>query len=163
MQVITLTADEWREVNNLLAAGTTNKIPVIKVVRAAVRHQQPGATNPLTGVTPMHSGVGLREAKEAVEVLMVARGMKNPDGSPCTAPSAPAACLGPVQPIRRVVCNFGEGEVELDMEAMSLRVLTGLNGSMRIQDALALIDLYKRVKDWEDGLSGPCKPAAGVV
>ena len=163
MQIITLTAEEWREVNDLLAAGHHNKIPAIKVVRAAERHRITGTPNPLTGVAPTSSGIGLREAKEAVEVLMVERGMTHLDGSPCTAPSAPAARLSPVQPIRRVVCNFGEGEVELDMEAMSLRVLTGLNGSMRIGDALALVDLYKRVKDWEEELMQGCKPAAGVV
>jgi hypothetical protein len=65
-----------------------------------------------------------------------------------------------MQPIKRVVCDFGDGEVALDMESMSLQVLTGLNGSMHIQDALALIDLYKRVKDWEDSL---CKPPASAV
>ena len=163
MQIITLTAGEWREVNDLLAAGHHNKIPAIKVVRAAERHRYPGTPDPTTGIAPMCNGIGLREAKEAVEVLMAERGITHPDGSPCTAPTAPAARLGPVQPIRRVVCNFGEGEVELDMEAMSLRVLTGLNGSMRIGDALALVDLYKRVKDWEDELMQGCKPAAGVV
>lgn len=163
MQIITLTAGEWREVNDLLAAGHHNKVHAIKVVRAAERYRITGTPNPLTGVTPTSSGVGLREAAHAVEVLMAERGMTRSDGSPCTAPTAPAARLGPAQPIRRIICNFGEGEVELDMEAMSLRVLTGLNGSMRIGDALALVDLYKRVKDWEDELMQGCKPAAGVV
>jgi hypothetical protein len=157
--VITLTSGEWGEVNELLAAGHHNKIPAIKVVRSASRHSTPDSFDP----TKMRSGVGLREAKEAVEVLMAERGMTHPDGTPCVAPDHPAGRLGPLQPIRRVVCNFGEGEVELDMETMSLRVLTGLNGSMRIGDALALIDLYKRVKGWEDELMGPCKPAAGMV
>ena len=163
MQIITLTAGEWREVNDLLAAGYHNKIPAVKVVRTAERHRYPGTPDQTTGIASMCNGIGLREAKEAVEVLMAERGMKHTDGSPCTAPSAPAARLGPAQPIRRIVCNFGEGEVELDMEAMSLRVLTGLNGSMRIQDALALVDLYKRVKDWEEELMQGCKPPGSVV
>jgi hypothetical protein len=163
MQIITLTAGEWREVNEHLAGGFNNKIPAIKVVRTAERHRIPGVVNPTTGVAPIVSGVGLREAKEAIEVLMAERGMKHTDGSPCLAPAAPAARLGPFQPIRRIVCNFGEGEVELDMDAMSLRVLTGLNGSMRIQDALALVDLYKRVKDWEEELMQGCKPPGSVV
>ena len=66
----------------------------------------------------------------------------------------------PFQPIKRIICDFGEGEIEVDLEGMSLRILTGLNGSMRIADVMSLVDLYQRVKSWEDGL---CKPAAAVV
>jgi hypothetical protein len=46
---------------------------------------------------------------------------------------------------------------------VSLRVLSGLTDTVRIKDALALIDLYKRVKDWEDEVASPCKPTAGMV
>ena len=133
-----------------------SKIPAIKLVRLAAAHQE---LDPNTGRT--FSGIGLREAKEAVEFHLTSIGVTHPDGSPHWHGNGnPAGKLASLQPICRIVCNFGEGEVELDMEGVSLRVLSGLNGGMRIQDALALIDLYKRVKDWEDGL---CKPAAGAV
>lgn len=159
--IIMLTSSEWSEVNRLLAAGAHNKIPAIKVVRAASRHSTSGTA--ADGSPILIPNVGLREAKEAVEALMAERGMTLTDGTPFLGPSNPVARISPFQPIVRVVCNFGTGDVELDMDGMSLRVLTGLNGSMRISDAVALIDLYKRIKSWEDEIVSPCKPAAGVV
>jgi len=155
MQVIKLNPTEWAEVNTELAKGSAGKIPAIKIARQAKAHQ---IIDPATGRP--HAGVGLKEAKEAVEFYMTSIGIANADGSLPWGSGEPSARLSPFQPIKRLVCDFGEGEVELDMEGMSLRVLTGLNGAIRIQDALALVDLYKRVKDWEDEL---CKPASGVV
>jgi hypothetical protein len=156
MQVIKLNPAEWAEVNTELAKGSAGKIPAIKIARQAKAHQ---IVDPQTG--RVSAGVGLKEAKEAVEHYMTANGMHHPDGSlQWSGPGEPSAKLVPMQPIKRLVCDFGEGEVELDMDGMSLRVLSGLNGAMRIQDALALVDLYKRVKDWEDEL---CKPDSGMV
>jgi hypothetical protein len=86
--------------------------------------------------------------------------MKQSDGTPCHMPPNPAARVVPFQPIRRIICDFGEGEIEVDLEGMSLRILTGLNGSMRITDAMSLIDLYQRVKSWEEGA---CNPTPTVV
>lgn len=57
------------------------------------------------------------------------------------------------QPIRRIICDFGDGEVELDMDGFSLRSMMGLNSSIGINDALELIDLYKRIKEWDDKAS----------
>lgn len=160
---IRLTAVEMKTVMTLLSesagGGYSRKIDAIKAVRSASRHQVPDSFDP----SKMRSGVGLKEAKEAVELLMADLGMKDPAGAAVHRPSNPSARIVPFQPIKKIVCDFGEGEVELDMEGMSLRVLTGLNGSMRIQDAMELIDLYKRVKDWEDEVVNPCKPAAGAV
>jgi hypothetical protein len=159
MLSIMLTAVEMKTVMTLLESGYSKKIDAIKVVRSASRHATPDSFDP----TKMRTGVGLKEAKEAVELLMADLGIIGSDGTPAPRPSNPSARIVPFQPIKKIVCDFGEGEIELDMESMSLRVLTGLNGSMRIQDAMALIDLYQRVKGWEDGLMGACKPAAGVV
>lgn len=155
MQVIKLNPTEWAEVVAELAKGPVGKIPAIKITRQARAHQ---ITDPHSG--RVSAGVGLKEAKEAVEHYMTSIGKLNADGSLPWPGGEPSARLVPFQPIKRLVCDFGEGEVELDMDGMSLRVLTGLNGAIRIQDALALVDLYKRVKDWEDEL---CKPDSGVV
>lgn len=159
---IMLTATEWAGVNDCLAGG--NKIPAIKIVRDAERHRKPSGPNPLlsssTAGRTWIGGIGLKEAKEAVELLMAERGMKERDGSPCLPPPDPSARVIPFQPIKRIICDFGEGEIELDLEGMSLRILTGLNGSMRIADVMSLVDLYQRVKGWEDGA---CKPPADVV
>lgn len=159
MLSIMLTATEMKTVMTLLESGYSKKIDAIKVVRSASRHATPDSFDP----TKMRTGVGLKEAKEAVELLMADLGMKTPDGTPAPRPSNPSARIVPFQPIKKIVCDFGEGEIELDMEGVSLRVLSGLTDTVRIKDALALIDLYKRVKDWEDEVASPCKPAAGVV
>ena len=159
---IMLTATEWVGVNDCLAGG--DKIPAIKIVRDAELHRKAAGPNPLlpssTAGRTWTAGIGLREAKEAVELLMADRGMKQSDGSPCLPPSAPSARVMPFQPMKRIICDFGEGEIEVDLEGMSLRILTGLNGSMRIADVMSLVDLYQRVKGWEDGA---CKPAPAVV
>jgi hypothetical protein len=159
---IMLTATEWGLVNADLAAG--DKIPAIKTVRDAERHRKPSGPNPLLPVSTAGrtwtAGISIKEAKEAVELLMAERGMKQSDGTPCHMPPNPVARVVPHQPIRRIICDFGEGEIELDLEGMSLRILTGLNGSMRIADVMSLIDLYQRVKSWEEGT---CKPAPAVV
>lgn len=163
MLSIKLTAVEMATVMALLnessGGGYGKKIEAIKVVRAASRHSTPDSFDP----SKMRSGVGLKEAKEAVELLMSDLGMRTPDGTPAPRPSNPSARIVPFQPIKRIVCDFGEGEIELDMEGVSLRVLSGLTDTVRIKDALALIDLYKRVKDWEEEIASPCKPAVGVV
>jgi hypothetical protein len=86
--------------------------------------------------------------------------MKQANGTPCPLPLNPSARVVPFQPIKRIICDFGEGEIELDLEGMSLRILTGLNGSMRIADVMSLIDLYGRVKSWEEGA---CNPTPTVV
>ena len=59
----------------------------------------------------------------------------------------------PHQPIKRIVCDFGEGELELDLEGMSLRILSDM-GSARIEDITSLLNLYKRVRDWETDVEG---------
>ena len=163
MLEIKLTAVEMATVMTLLnessGGGYGNKIEAIKVVRAASRHSVPDSFDP----SKMRSGIGLKEAKEAVELLMSDLGMRTPDGTPALRPSNPSARVVPFQPIRRIVCDFGGGEIELDMEGMSLKVLSGLNDTVRIKDALALVDLYKRVKDWEDEIASACKPAGAVV
>lgn len=159
---IMLTATEWADVNDCLARGAWTT--AIKIVRDAERHRKPLTPNPLlpssTALRSWTAGIGLKEAKDAVELLMAERGMKQSDGSSWTAQSVPSARVMPFQPIKRIICDFGEGEIEVDLEGMSLRILTGLNGSMRIADVMSLIDLYRRVKGWEDGA---CKPAPAVV
>ena len=44
----------------------------------------------------------------------------------------------------------GGGEIEVDMEEMSLRFLSELT-TLKLTDVQRLVDLWQRVKDWEDG------------
>lgn len=142
---IMLTATEMGSVNELLAGGYTNKIAAVRVVRDASRHQAPDLFDP----TKMRAGVGLREAKEAVEVLMAQRGMVWSDGTPCVAPSNPSAYIVPFQPIKSIVVNMGGGDVTLDMDELSLKFSEGLT-SLPLSDVKRLFDLWQRIRDWED-------------
>jgi hypothetical protein len=125
------------------------KIDAIKHLRDLIRPPGVGPHG-----LPQPSSVGLKEAKEAVErrewdldmhaadpgTGQVVRRGRTDGGSKIILR----------QPIRRIICDFGDGEVELDMDGLSLRSLMGLNGSIGINDALELVDLYKRIKEWDD-------------
>jgi len=125
------------------------KLDAIKALRTT---DQPPGTDQFGYRLP--SRIGLKDAKEAVErreweldihaadpeTGQVVRHGRTDGGSKIVQR----------QPIRRIICDFGDGEVELDMDGLSLRSMTGLNGSIGIDDALELIDLYKRIKDWDD-------------
>jgi len=143
---IRLTSEEWSKLNALLKEGPVNKIAAIKLVRDAKLHH---TVDPVTGHT--RPGVGLKEAKEAVEHYMSSRGMKNSDGSEPWSGGEPSARIVPFQPIRRIVIDMGEGEVEVDMDGMSLKFLSTMT-TLKLEDLAKLVDLYNRVKDWEKGL-----------
>jgi hypothetical protein len=141
-QKIRLTAAEMSKLREiLLPSGAGSKIEAIKHVRRASLHLAETDTG---GVA---SGIGLREAKDAVEDYMHRMGMAEQRST------APYAVIIPHQPIRRIVCDFGEGELELDLEGMSLRILSDM-GSARIEDITSLLNLYKRVRDWETEVEG---------
>jgi hypothetical protein len=145
---IMLTAEEMRQVKTLLddktGGGYANKINAIKVVRDASRHR---TIDPFSGKD--RPGVGLKEAKEAVEVLMADRGMTTADGTPAVRPVSPSGCIVPFQPIRSITVNMGGGDVTVDMDELSLKFSEGLT-SLPLADVKRLFDLWQRIKDWED-------------
>ena len=55
-------------------------------------------------------------------------------------------------PIKRIVVEMGDGEVELDMEGMSLKFLMGMT-TVGLSEVASLCDLYKRIADWEEQVS----------
>ena len=148
MLKIMLTAGEMNQVKALLNAGMgggyNNKIEAIKVVRGASRHM---TADLFTG--KMRPGVGLREAKEAVEVLMADMGMVTGDGTPAVRPANPSGCIIPFQPIKSITVNLGSGDVVVDMEELSLKFTEGLT-SLPIADVKRLFELWQMIKDWED-------------
>jgi hypothetical protein len=145
---IMLTAEEMSQVKTLLDdkkdGGYANKINAIKVVRDASRHR---TIDPFSGKD--RPGVGLKEAKEAVEVLMADRGMTTADGTPAVRPVSPSGCIVPFQPIRSITVNMGGGDVTVDMDELSLKFSEGLT-SLPLADVKRLFDLWQRIKDWED-------------
>ena len=83
---------------------------------------------------------------------MTSKGMLNADGSiPWSGPGEPDGKLVPIQPIKRIVVDMGDGEIEVDMDGMSLRFLSTMT-TLRITDVQRLVDLWQRVKDWEESL-----------
>jgi len=145
---IKVTTAQLNAVDNFLRQH--KKIDAIKFVRDTGR--PPGPILAVGGGVSL-STISLKEAKDAVEhrewhidcrydndALMgsARRGVEHADSQ-----------LVLRQPIRRIICDFGSGEIELDMDGLSLRAMSGLNGSMKIEDALDLIDLFKRIKDWD--------------
>ena len=145
---IMLTAEEMSQLKTLLddktGGGYANKINAIKVVRDASRHR---TIDPFSGKD--RPGVGLKEAKEAVEVLMADRGMTTADGTPAVRPVSPSGCIVPFQPIRSITVNMGGGDVTVDMDELSLKFSEGLT-SLPLADVKRLFDLWQRIKDWED-------------
>ena len=145
---IMLTAEEMRQLKTLLddktGGGYANKINAIKVVRDAARHR---TIDPFSGKD--RPGVGLKEAKEAVEVLMADRGMTAADGTPAVRPASPSGCIVPFQPIRSITVNMGGGDVTVDMDELSLKFSEGLT-SLPLADVKRLFDLWQRIKGWED-------------
>jgi len=147
MKNIRLTTSEWSALREQIRAG--NKIAAIKVARDAVRHRSPAEPSSLSNQS-WRAGVGLKEAKEAVEFHMHSIGLINADGTPCWIEGRqPEGRLSPDQPIKRIVIDMGDGEVEVNMEEMSLRFLSTLT-HMKLTDVQRLVDLWQRVKDWEE-------------
>ena len=144
MQQIRLTPSEWSALNAELEQGPAGKIPAIKIARNAKAHQ---ITDPHSG--RVSSRIGLKEAKEAVEFYMTSIGYPSADGSLPWTGGEPSARLVPFQPIKRIVVDMGGGEVEVDMEEMSLRFLSTMT-TLRISDVQRLVDLWQRVRDWEE-------------
>lgn len=146
MFAIRLNAEEWSHLITLLKGGAINKIEAVKHVRGAKLHQ---TVDPATG--QWRCGVGLREAKDAVELYMSTHGMMNVDGSDPLHGRTSSAHIIPFQPIRRIVVDMGEGEIEVDMDGMSLKFLSTMT-TLKLDDVAKLVDLYNRVKDWEKSL-----------
>lgn len=148
MLKIMLTATEMNQVKQLLddkaAGGYANKINAIKIVRDAAMHRK---IDEFTGKE--RGGVGLKEAKEAVESWMADNGMITPDGTPAVRPANPTGCIVPFQPIRSITVNMGSGNVTVDMDEMALKFSEGLT-SLPLADVKRLFDLWQRVRDWED-------------
>lgn len=149
--IIKVTTAQMGQIDDKLRAG--GKIDALKILRDT--HRPPGFM-PQAPSMPLPSTIGLKEAKDAVERREWDLGLLHTDtnyggtvGDRRGRPETGSVIIC-YQPIKRLVCDFGEGEVEIDMDGLSLRALSGLNGSIKISDAMALIDLYSRIKAWDD-------------
>ena len=149
--IIKVTTAQMGQIDDKLRAG--GKIDALKILRDC--HRPPGS-HPQAPSMPLPSTISLKDAKDAVERREWDLGLLHADtnyggavGDRRGRPETGSVIIC-YQPIKRLVCDFGEGEVEIDMDGLSLRALTGLNGGIKISDAVALIDLYSRIKAWDD-------------
>ena len=125
----------------------------------AIKHLRDAAAPPGTDQFGhrLPSRIGLKDAKEAVERREWDLDLRDAEPTDCALGAGlrrgrtdGGSKIVQRQPIRRIICDFGDGEVELDMDGFSLRSLMGLNSGVSINNALELIDLYKRIKEWDD-------------
>ena len=85
---------------------------------------------------------GLKEAKYAVERILHEK-----LGGPEVYSYAPKTIVGPI--IKRLILDYGQGEVELDLEAMQLRALMDLQtiGLDSCRDMLDLVDILSAISE----------------
>ena len=86
--------------------------------------------------------LGLKEAKHAVEKLMNERGLAD-----CPGPYVAQIVCGPR--IKRLILDFGEGEIEVDLETMQMMTLMKLEkiGLDACRDILELVDALQGFSD----------------
>jgi hypothetical protein len=144
--VIYLFPSELSEFRTLCC--NNQKIDAIKLLRNSHASRIKGSTVPV---------ISLREAKETTEYYMdhVFKGeiKKLPDKVP--APQGPFVIylIKQFSPIKHIVVDMGEGEIQVSLSELSLKFIGGLtDGSVSMDNISKLIDLYNRIKAWEDSL-----------
>jgi ribosomal protein L7/L12 len=137
MLKIRLTPQEFDEVKTFLSKS--DKISAIKAVRRAKLHSI--HVDPLTGNKTNIQGIGLREAKDAVEHYL---GYES---------STTTAVLEGINPIKSIKVNMedGSGEVEVDMEQLSFKFAASIN-ELGIKHTAKLMELYTLIENWEKSL-----------
>ena len=121
----------YRQVLNFLKDG--RKINAIKALRE--------------GVADINAHVGLKEAKLAVEKL--AHDKAIPDIRSADHPDAMIIVSGPR--IIKVVLDYGDGPVELDLEGMQIKALSEMHaiGLDACADMLEMVDVFKAISEGE--------------
>ena len=84
---------------------------------------------------------GLKEAKYAVERIQ----HEKFDGFSSPGAFAPKTIVGPI--IKRLILDYGQGEIELDIEGMQLRALMDMQaiGLDACRDMLDLVDILSAI------------------
>ena len=143
MNIIKVTSKQLATIDTFLRKGS--KIDAIKFLRDTAR-EAPSADVLATLPSAIGgSSIGLKEAKDAVE----RRWNEVNFGDPISLSASNESRIVTKNPIKRIVVDMGDGEVELDMEGMSLKFLMGLT-TVGLAEVASLCDLYKRIKDWEE-------------
>ena len=140
--IIRISSADYRIAQDLLV-NQNKKIGCIKHVRSNGLMYKDGV---------LQEKVGLKEAKEAVE---------HEWGHIVHAPHAaahwsqtrqPCAMLSMTPRIKRVVIDCGDGEMELDLDGLQLRLLDGLS-ELPIQVIAPAMELMQALRDFDAGKS----------
>jgi len=140
MTIIKVSKIQLASIDNFLHQGL--KIDAIKAIRETNR--QPPSPGHFVGIAM----IGLKEAKDAAERRWNDLGLMPQIDLSATNDSRVIS----KNPIKRVIVEMGDGEVELDMEGVSLKFLMGVT-TVGLSEVASLCDLYKRIADWEDQVS----------
>jgi hypothetical protein len=131
MKHIRLSHTDYTAVNKLLE--NNRKIEAIKYVRLHGCMSKEDQNDPPSNVP---SGIGLREAKDAVESLTSITG-----ATTCT--------IIPPLRIKKIILEGEEGDIELDMDGLQLRLLDGL-GSLPLSYMASSMELMQYLRSWDN-------------
>jgi hypothetical protein len=91
------------------------------------------------------SGSGLKEAKEAIERLMHDQGLHD---YPHAAKEGAKIVVGPV--IKKLTLDFGDGDIEVDLETMQMMGLMQLQ-KIGLESCGEILDLVETLKAFANG------------
>ncbi len=137
--IIRISSVDYRIAQDLLV-NQNKKIGCIKHVRATGFMYKDGT---------LQEKIGLKEAKEAVEHEWQAT-IHPPTN--WAQNRQPCAMLSMTPRIKRVVIDCGDGEMELDLDGLQLRLLDGLS-ELPIQVIAPAMELMQALRDFDDGKS----------
>ncbi len=130
---IRITASHLREVQRLLDDG--QKIRAIKFARLHGKEFPGREARNEEGHPEITHSVGLRNAKDAVEALN-------------NSNTNPTAKFIPHLRIKRFVVDTADGELELDLDGLQLRLLGSLNEAP-LSDVAELLDVVSFIRKWQ--------------
>lgn len=128
MKYIRLSRTHYKEVLSLL--NDNKKIAAIKLVRNEGRMKEIDRTSNTA------SGIGLREAKHAVESIN-----GNTVDTSCV--------LVPTLKIKSIIIEGNAGDIELDLDGLQLRLLDGLT-ELPLHHMESSMELMKFIRDWDN-------------
>jgi hypothetical protein len=110
------------ELRELMDPANARKIQAIKLLRNETR-------------------CGLKEAKNAVE-------RKFP-GAHAYGSSSEAYDIRPLMAIKSITVDFGEGDVNLDLEGLQMMTLVNMT-QIGLSEVRRILDLHELIKGWEE-------------
>jgi len=132
MQAIMVNPAHYQEILNFLKREGPQKIAAIKRLRTAAQEFSGESLN-------------LRDAKNAVERLQHELALGN---YPNAHETGPLIMCGPR--IKGLVVNFGDGDVEVDVETMQMKILSQLP-VIGVDSCGQILELVQVIKAFSDG------------